>query len=248
MCHPSIRVNMLPERYKLKNHVHLCITGGYVVMLDVRYNKYRAITARRAAQLCPLVPGWPAPAPGPDTGSESTPDDAFAKQLVREGILSADLEAGKDATPVVVRNGVSDLVSAGSRRPRLSLGSLLAFMVAAVTVAWWLKRYPFERIVHRAGELRSNALGRKRTVTIDQYKVLIARFRRLQPFFFTSRNACLFESLVLLHYLSLQGAEADWVFGVRMKPWGAHCWLQLGSVVLSDTLEHTGLFTPIMVI
>jgi hypothetical protein len=39
-----------------------------------------------------------------------------------------------------------------------------------------------------------------------------------------------------------------WVFGVQSRPFAAHCWLQLGGVVLNDTVDHVKRYTPIMVV
>jgi hypothetical protein len=35
------------------------------------------------------------------------------------------------------------------------------------------------------------------------------------------------------------------VFGVRMNPFRAHCWVQLGGQVLIGDFEQVRLFTPI---
>jgi hypothetical protein len=72
------------------------------------------------------------------------------------------------------------------------------------------------------------------------------RLERLRPLVPRS-GRCLPYSLLLLHFLKLRGVEADWVFGVRTHPFEAHCWVDVGGVVLNDSLEHVRWFTPIAI-
>jgi hypothetical protein len=62
-----------------------------------------------------------------------------------------------------------------------------------------------------------------------------------------AREACLKEALALLYYLGRAGCAADWVFAVKGAPFAAHCWVQLGDIVLNDSLENVRAYTPIMV-
>lgn len=59
---------------------------------------------------------------------------------------------------------------------------------------------------------------------------------------------CLFDSLALIRFLSRFRLHPDWVFGVQDDPFNAHCWVQAGTCVLNDDLEHVSTYTPIMTI
>ena len=59
-------------------------------------------------------------------------------------------------------------------------------------------------------------------------------------------GACLLRSAMLISHLRRCGLAADWVFGVRLWPFMAHCWVQSGSVCLNDDVERLSAFTPIM--
>jgi hypothetical protein len=61
------------------------------------------------------------------------------------------------------------------------------------------------------------------------------------------QGVCLYRSYMLLRRLRADGFEALWMFGVRTWPFEAHCWLQVGDVVLDDTAERIGAYTPILV-
>lgn len=58
---------------------------------------------------------------------------------------------------------------------------------------------------------------------------------------------CLARSALLMAYLRRLGHGADWVFGVRLWPFEAHCWVQLGDTALNDQVERLVAFTPLMV-
>lgn len=56
---------------------------------------------------------------------------------------------------------------------------------------------------------------------------------------------CLVRSAMLVAFLRRMGLSADWVFGVRLWPFAAHCWVQLGEVCLNDDVERLWPYTPL---
>lgn len=75
----------------------------------------------------------------------------------------------------------------------------------------------------------------------------IAAYRRLLPWL-PIDGACLFRSHMLRTYLRALGHDADWIFGVSVWPFRAHCWLQVGDVALDDEAERLSAYRPILVI
>ncbi|MFJ6024269.1 lasso peptide biosynthesis B2 protein [Brevundimonas sp. NPDC092305] len=57
---------------------------------------------------------------------------------------------------------------------------------------------------------------------------------------------CLQRAFLLRAYLASQGVTTDWIFGVRTWPFAAHCWLQIGDLLVGDRLARASQFTPIM--
>lgn len=76
---------------------------------------------------------------------------------------------------------------------------------------------------------------------------LARRFHAWAPYAPVS-GKCLLRSFMLLRLLRRHGHDALWVFGVRTRPFGAHCWLQIGDVVLDDAHERLAPFHPILCI
>jgi hypothetical protein len=74
-----------------------------------------------------------------------------------------------------------------------------------------------------------------------------ALFTRWAPWI-PFQGACLYRAFFLLNFLRREGLGAHWVFGVRTWPFGAHCWLQAGDLVLDDDLDRVRRYTPILVV
>lgn len=60
--------------------------------------------------------------------------------------------------------------------------------------------------------------------------------------------SCLSDSIALATYLALHGEFAHIVFGVTDVPFSAHCWVQVGNLVLNDTVGNATAYAPIRVI
>lgn len=56
----------------------------------------------------------------------------------------------------------------------------------------------------------------------------------------------MFDSLALLHFLARYRQFPRWVYGVKLKPFRAHCWVQAGDVVVNDIVDNVRGYTPIM--
>jgi hypothetical protein len=62
------------------------------------------------------------------------------------------------------------------------------------------------------------------------------------------QGQCLYRAYLLRAFLASRGRGAAWIFGVRTWPFSAHCWLQIGDVLLDDDLDRVALYTPIMTV
>lgn len=76
---------------------------------------------------------------------------------------------------------------------------------------------------------------------------LVGTFERLLPWL-PFQGVCFYRAFLLLRVLRWRGHDARWVFGVRTWPFMAHCWLQVGDVVLDDTADRLEAFKPILVV
>ncbi len=238
-------------RYWLADHVFVCVNDDYIVVLDLKQDRYWALEASATAPLSGLVPGWPVrPLDAPVAGS-SDPEQAqqVAESLMEQGILRDSEAGGKDATPVRATPPARELLSADEyKSASVGLGTISNLISAAVSARIALRLGPFQKAVQKVKERKRKAGDRATNLDLDRAQRLVEQFFRLRVFLFTSRSECLFDSLALLNFLGRYGIYPDWVFGVQARPFAAHCWVQLHDIVFNDTVEHVSGYTPIMAV
>ena len=71
-----------------------------------------------------------------------------------------------------------------------------------------------------------------------------ARARKLVPM----APHCLLDSLALTAWLGRRGIASTLVFGVKLDPFAAHCWVQSGPLLLTDRCEEIERFVPVRVV
>lgn len=68
--------------------------------------------------------------------------------------------------------------------------------------------------------------------------------RLLRP----AAGRCLPRSIALAVELAASGTTARVVIGVKLAPFAAHCWVQLGNTVLNDSVEEVLRYRPILIV
>jgi Transglutaminase-like superfamily len=237
-------------RYGLARHVFVCRNEEYIVVLDVRRDRYFALEAARTAALIPLLPGWPALRAANDAGVGAEIDATeAAAPLIRQGWLLESSSDAKEATPTSVRPSESELLTElDIEDARIGVRAVIGFVWASITARFALRFWRLERVILR---VRSRKVARSSTappLDVARARLLVDTFARLRVFLFSHRNKCLQDSLALLEFLAHYDIFPDWVFAVRARPFVAHCWVQHQDLVFNDTAEHVGAYTPIMVI
>lgn len=238
-------------RYALANHVFVCLQDEHVVFLDVHQDRYFALEAAKTRGLAEWVRGWPT-LPRQDTGPVARNDEAEVVALLAgRGLLTEDTRLAQDAMPTRIEPPTDEIVADDfAHDPSHTPRNVAAFITACLSARITLQVMSFERVIARARRRRARALARNESQGFDRETALraIATFAALRPYFFTAKDACLFEALALARFLGPFGLHPHWVFGVQARPFAAHCWLQHEGIVLNDTVEHVSRYSPIMVV
>jgi Transglutaminase-like superfamily len=242
-------------RYGLAKHVFVCGDEDYVIVLDVKQDRYFTLDATRTAALAPLLPGWPAPRASGKPSEESdlaapdlAPDEAAAP-LLRQGWLLESPSPSKEATPVRPLPPETELLAGVTvEGAAIDARAVLTFVFASIFAKLALRFLRFERCICRVAERKTAHQSPEDVFDIDRARRLVDVFGRLRVFLFSHREKCLHDSLALLEFLARYGIFPGWVFGVRARPFVAHCWVQYGDIVFNDTVEHVAGYTPIMVV
>jgi hypothetical protein len=226
-----------------------------VVFLDVRLDRYYTLHAAQTRALADLVRGWPIHRAANEqiTGSADEASAAALAPLIERGLLTEAEHSGKEATPIQLDTPSEELTAeAYEGEPHVDALALFRFLKAAGSASFSLRHRRFNDVIDKARERRRIWERRRGVAQLALHHTrahqLVATFAWLRPFFFTAKDACLFEGLALGKFLASYGVHPRWVFGVQTRPFAAHCWLQQDGVVLNDAVEYVSRYTPIMMV
>jgi len=241
------------SRYYLSRDTFLCESKSHAVFLDLRRDRYLALSPQDSLELQSLLAKEPtykvsnhASTGGP---TRHTHDYAeLAHLLENEGLVVRDPSLGKSSEEQSLDEPTETLWNAEERWPRLYWGHFLSLLAARVRAVALLRILPLQAVVRRVRARSLHGRTQVELQDVDDFRVLIKVFNLLEPMFVSGTNSCLKRSLTLIEFLSIYGLFPKWVFGVQVEPFSAHCWVQQGPAVLNDSLQHIKTFTPIMVV
>ena len=215
-------------RYRLADGVGVTAFEGFVLVLDVRNDRYFRLGGDAAAALCALRAGKPiiaeaksaamleakgliAREPVPASGPWIAPD-----MLPRPSTSPLETKAPDGAN---VPNIAGMIGACAATRLRLRMQSLHRILVG-------LPAIPAKQPPTDPAEL-AHALDRA---------------RRLAPF----KPRCLADAIAFVRRARRQGHAVNLVFGVKAHPFEAHCWAQAGETVFTDPVDRVLRFEPIL--
>ena len=218
--------------FELREGISCCEAGGRFLFLDLGRNRYFALEPE-AEQTFRSVVARDAPAPG---------DRARLDRLVESGLLApADWDARPNpcpAPPAPECSLLEENLHAGS----FALAHALCRLALGVLV---LKLRPLSAILARLQD-------RKRTIepceSDDAALLDVAAAFSRSGLIAAPLDQCLPRSIAITHALLDRHIAPLLVVGVRLKPFGAHCWVQHGSTVVNETVDNVRNFTPILVV
>lgn len=212
----------MPRSLWCAQSIHLARVDDDIVVLDVAADRYSALL--EAAETIRLDPD----------GRIVAAHDGLAEDLVRAG-LAASTPPMPRRTPIVALRE-AEVAPHPSRSERLRAGAALV----AATLAFRGKTFAALLDAPPPPPASTQA------VAADRLAELIGAARRARPWI-PFEGECLQRAYLMRAYLAKRRIATDWVFGVRTRPFAAHCWLQIGDRVVADRLERVRLYTPIMV-
>ncbi|BBB14052.1 lasso peptide biosynthesis B2 protein [Sphingopyxis sp. FD7] len=203
-----------------------CEAGGELVFLDLTRDKYLAMRGEDRAAFDRLRIG------------EANDSDAMTR-LVATGFITRSDRPGT-IEPTQINVPCRDLAS----EPDPGFSPLMA-LAAARSLSW-------ARRAMRPGHIAATiaALAREKAAlssdsgTAADLAGRYAACRWIVPI----APRCLIDALALDRILLARGQHAALVFGVRLAPFAAHCWLQTKDCVLTGTAADANNYTPILAV
>lgn len=236
-----------PVRLALADDVFVCVVDRHAVFLDLGRDDYSAV---------PLLSM-------PDADAVPAVVEEFLQrelQRHRDDLRAAGLlcNAGSGHSGLVDFLAITPVaghvfgrddsrcygVSVPQSPPRIRLGDWLQFFLASWKASRLLRRRHIAKIAAHVIRRKAN---RPVELNLDDLRRQLAIFRRLRPWYPRS-YLCLWDSLALLEFLAARRHFPDWIYGVQVEPFGAHCWLQVGDKVLNEDTEYAQQFVPIMLV
>jgi hypothetical protein len=211
---------------RLADHVHACVDRDWVIFLDLVNNRYRAAPADVALF---VGVGRPSNERRADIGNERVVN--LLAELERAGLVANETLSRIEATPARGK-------SAPWRSPTAP-----DWFVIALAAMWAHETVKSGRLLEARNRINAlkQGLCERANAGIDDAAKAFERIRVWIP----CPYGCLFDSLCLIDFLLRRGFSAELVFGVRARPFGAHCWVEAGGAIIDDGGEDCRSFVEI---
>lgn len=223
----------------LSRNVSFCDCDGAVVFLSAATDTY--------LRLAPDQTDWFHQIRSGLTASSPEPVRRFALALIRSNILTQDAKAGRRLAPEPPGQPLRGQVTLPQQDAAVRPSHLLKLLYSAAVCTRLERSKDIAGVLDTARQWKQAAASRKAPVK-PALNELAAVFHSLCPLVFSSRDECRYRSLTLLRFATLYGFSPDWVFGVRLSPFQAHCWLEADGYVLNDDPGNIREFRRILTI
>ena len=219
----------------LSNHAFFCYADNHYVFLDLENDEYTCLGREQSKEFESMLRD------GLDENS------TIVQTLLDKGLFVTDEMNGKQPVPQTVDSVSSSILTgaSGKERPSIRPIHVMRFLAASGLASWNLRFQSIEHTVRRVEQrkaARRDAGGSSSNADIIE---LFRIFQALRPYY-PRPYLCLFDSLALVHFLAPFGVYPEWVYGVKLEPWGAHCWVQSDDLVVNDIVDNVNGYTPIM--
>jgi hypothetical protein len=219
--------------FVLREGVSFCESGGRLVFLDVTSDRYFCLENEADRALGRLAGGEPL----------TREDETVLADLVADGLLAPASEGDRPQA-----------CSLPPEPERSLIDEELPVRSAALAHAFWrlahsalaFKTRPLRAIIASTTQ-RKAQLGFETEAFAPIVAEVAGAFKR-SALIAAPLDRCLPRSFATAHALLDRKLRSDLVFGVRLHPFGAHCWVQHGRTLVNETLDQVRNFTPILVV
>lgn len=231
------------HQYSLAPQVHACLVDGCAVFLDLPNDRYLGLDREDSARLqtSMTVSGLARQPPATDPATAD-----LVKRLLEQGVLRDSPTnqnwLRRQAVPTPTEDYLHD--TAPCTWP--TAAEAMRLLAAAARTSAALRCRSLNETVSGLLRQRAHSAPAQRA-DIPKATLLTKKFLALRPFY-ARKYLCLFDCLALLDFLARYRIYPRWVFGVQLFPFSAHCWIQIETMLLNDTLETIRHYTPIMAI
>jgi hypothetical protein len=217
---------------RLKPDVSFGFVGEHPVFLDLKEDRYLALDASTEAAF----------ARAQAASGNMPPDGQDVERLLRTGLFQkADRAGALTATSISVPD--CGLLSEMTRRS-VGLVPSVRVWTNVARARRRLRTVPLIKLVANIRDVRQSGASAGTPGEAEKAAETYLVARALVPV----NRSCLLDCLGLVDWLGDRARHATLVFGVRMDPFGAHCWLQTDRAILTDAPDTVRNFAPVLVV
>ncbi|BAI99047.1 hypothetical protein Sj15T_10470 [Sphingobium sp. TA15] len=211
----------------LRDQLSFCIIEQHVLFLDVANDRYFGVRESTSSALLCMMAGKEIDRVAP--GLRALLDQGYLVEKDCHTRLSPSVHPIARIDCAVIE--------------RIPTAADIARAVVALGHSALLLKYRRLHLILESIRRRKSGLGPRRR---PARSLAIAGALKTLGSVFGQHERCLLYSLALAKLLLSSGTSPTLIFGVKLAPFAAHCWVQDGDCVLNDDLDHTRLFTPIL--
>jgi hypothetical protein len=243
---------MAISSYYLSKHAYFCLADDHYVFLDLRSDKYLCLGRAHTYAVKDLLDGHQVvDGSSSDIQLNSTVEsnrNGVIQALLQQKLLVDDVTSGKPPIPPRIEAPLAGaMADFDDPSPRIHPAHVWSFITAATLASTNLRWGSIERTVRAVERRKSVHATASRVVERGVVIGLFQIFQSLRPYY-PRPYLCLFDSLALVHFLARFSVFPDWVFGVKLEPFGAHCWVQSRDLVVNDFIDNVREYTAIMIV
>lgn len=217
--------------FALRSGLSYCHVAGRTVFLDVENDRFFCLGDAAQATIAALE------------ASVSCPNGVAeaAARLAGKGLLVERPGANAVAPCTSPQIAQSSLLDRELSPPRWRIAEAMAGLISARSA---LKLLGLRRVVRRLERRKQAPSAPADPQLVDDTGAAFHHAALVM----TPLDQCVPRSLALANGLVARGAWPEMVIGVRLHPFAAHAWVQLGTDLLNERADVVREFTPVRVI
>lgn len=222
--HAIAGLGLITMEYRLSPDMRCCTIGTHSIFLDLACDRYFLLKQDAEVRFQKFRAG--------------RADEADLAWLISKRIICPGARQPSDNFPALHAPQCSAL---DIDLPSARFVSTAQAAIAQIAASRAIRRLPIARIL---GEIQP--VSQRRIPDERRHALHVASAFRQARYFISGTDQCLPRGIAMKRMLARQGCHADLVIGVAL-PFSAHCWVQLGSMVLTDPLDLVEIYKPILV-
>ena len=241
------------KKYFLSKQVYLAAVDSHIIFLDLAQDSYSGLVPEQANFFLSFMGSQPQLlnknnlANKKKIDKEILDNNSLLHNLENKGIITQDRHKGKIIEPMFISEPSMDLSGyLVGEKPKLNLGHLYCYFKSAIRSTFYLNTYSLNTTIKIVTRIKN----KKNTELFNLKKTqnLLEIYRSLRPLYYPAKEKCLYDALSLIIFLSYYRIYPDWIFGVKVGPFSAHCWVQYKDILLNETAGNISEYKPILLV